>query len=135
MAFHPDAIDAWRRAIDDEVYAHWLQVYKRHAEAFRKAFEPQLRARGHKRLASHVTKEPAMTFADKARKARDKGKIVVIFDQDNGYYASVKGVTVYDWDGIEAVKAQVQTGKAFDKFLDSTEDEDEDEDEYVGEED
>ena len=76
-----------------------------------------------------------MTFADKARKARDKGKIVVIFDQDNGYYASVKGVTVYDWDGIEAVKAQVQTGKAFDKFLDSTEDEDEDEDEYVGEED
>ena len=68
-----------------------------------------------------------MTFADKVRKARDKGKIVVIFDQSEGYYASVKGVTVFDWDGTDAEKAEVKTGKAFDKFLDSTEDEDEDE--------
>ena len=112
MAFHPDAIDAWRRAIDDEVYAHWLQVYKRHAEAFRKAFEPQLRARGHKRLASHVTKEPKMSFASKARKARDKGKIVVIYD-GTVYYASAKNVVVYD----NEEKASVKSGKAFDRLL------------------
>ena len=53
-----------------------------------------------------------MSFASKARKARDKGKIVVIYDGDV-YYASAKNVVVYD----NEEKASVKSGKAFDRLL------------------
>ena len=58
-----------------------------------------------------------MSFPAKARKARDKGKIVVLYTDNGEYLASVKNVVVFE----EGEKVGVRTGKAFDRYLDEAE--------------